>query len=253
MKRRWLLAVCALLMSTTTLAAKLTPVTVFAAASLKESLDAIAADWTRSSGQPVAISFAGSSALARQIEAGAPAEVFISADAEWMDYLQQRQLIDPTSRFDLVGNALVVIAPASSRLHELAPDPSSWQQALGDGRLAIAEVASVPAGRYAQQSLAKLGLWSVVAEQLAPADSVRAAMAFVALGEAPLGVVYATDAIAEPKVRVVARLDNATHEAIVYPVARVSTAADANVRGFLAHLSAPAARMVFADAGFRLL
>lgn len=225
-------------------------ITVFAAASLKESLDEAAAAWTTRSGQKVSISYAGSSALARQIEQGAPADVFISADNEWMDYLQQRKRIDPDSRVDLVGNRLVVIAPAAAALPTLPLKPAAVRQALGEGRLAMAETASVPAGRYGKQALTTLGLWDTVSGRLAQADNVRAAMAFVSRGEAPLGIVYATDAQAEPKVRVVATFPARTHDAIVYPVARVAKTPPAATKGFLAFLRGGEAKAIFKRAGF---
>jgi molybdate transport system substrate-binding protein len=225
--------------------------TVFAAASLQESLDAIAALWTQRSGQPVVISYAASSALARQIEQGAPADVFVSADLEWMDYLQARRLIDPATRVPLARNRLVVIAPAGSGPATLALAANDLAAALGpQGRLALAETTGVPAGRYARQSLEALGLWNAVAGRLAEADNVRAAMAFVARGEAPLGIVYATDAKAEPRVRVVAEIPVAHHAPIVYPAARIVPARAAHADGFLRFLSGPEARAVFERAGF---
>jgi molybdate transport system substrate-binding protein len=227
-------------------------ITVFAAASLKESLDAAAAAWTRQSGQKIVLSYAASSALARQIEQRAPADVFISADGEWMDYLQLRRLIDADSRFTLVGNRLVLIAPAGSKVRRVPLKFAPLRKALGDGRLAVAETGSVPAGMYAKQSLLKLGLWNTVAGQLAQADNVRAAMAFVALGEAPLGIVYATDARAEPRVRVVAIFDDASHDPILYPAARTAHGDAAATRGFLAFLRGATARAIFRNAGFRL-
>lgn len=224
------------------------PITVFAAASLKESLDEAAAAWTRRSGQKVSISYAGSAALAKQIEQGAPADIFISADGEWMDYLQQRKLIDVGTRTDLVGNRLVVIAPAASPLRTLALKPAALRQALGDGRLAMAETTSVPAGRYGRQALTTLGLWDALSGRLAQADNVRAAMAFVSRGEAPLGIVYATDAQAEPKVRVVGTFPQATHPRILYPAAL--TKASPAGRAVLDYLSGPRAMAVFAAEGF---
>ena len=226
------------------------PITVFAAASLKESLDEAAAAWTKRSGQKVSISYAGSSALAKQIEQGAPADVFISADGEWMDYLQQRKLIDVGSRTNLVGNRLVVIAPADSALRTLALKPAALRQALGGGRLAMAETTAVPAGRYGKQALTALGLWETVSGQLAQADNVRAAMAFVARGEAPLGIVYATDAQAEPKVRVVAAIPDKTHDVIVYPLARLAKTPPAATKGFLTFLRGDQAKAIFKRAGF---
>lgn len=231
-------------------AAQPRPITVFAAASLKESLDEAAAAWTKRSGQKVSISYAGSSALAKQIEQGAPADVFISADGEWMDYLQQRKLIDVDTRTNLVGNRLVVIAPADSPLQTLSLKPAAVRQALGNGRLAMAETTSVPAGRYGRQALTTLGLWDAVSGRLAQADNVRAAMTFVSRGEAPLGIVYATDAQAEPKVRVVAAIPGRTHDAIVYPLARVAKTPPAATKGFLAFLRGEEAKAIFKRAGF---
>jgi molybdate transport system substrate-binding protein len=225
--------------------------TVFAAASLQESLDTIAGLWTERSGQTVVISYAASSALARQIEQGAPADVFVSADLEWMDYLQARRRIDPATRVALVRNRLVVIAPAATGPATLALAANDLRAALGPkGRLALAETTGVPAGRYARQSLEALRLWDAIAGRLAEADNVRAAMAFVARGEAPLGIVYATDAKAEPRVRVVAEIPAASHAAIVYPAARVVPAQAAQADGFLRFLSGPEARAVFERAGF---
>lgn len=223
---------------------------VFAAASLKESLDLIAAEWTRESDIRVSISFAASSVLARQIEAGAPADVFICADAEWMDYLQSRKLIAASTRIELVGNGLVLIAPAASQVPALALERSALRTALGSGRLAIGEVDSVPAGRYARQALITLGLWEEVVGQLAQAENVRAAMAFVARSEAPLGIVYATDARAEPRVRVLARFPVSSHERIVYPAASTAAGASKNAGSFLNYLKSPPARAIFEQAGF---
>ena len=227
------------------------PVTVFAAASLKESLDSVSAEWMRRSGQRVVISYAASSALARQIEQSAPADIFISADREWMDYLQQRKCIDPASRFDLVGNTLVLIAPSSAPARPvLLRQPGALLRALGQGRLAVAETQGVPAGRYARQSLTALGQWDALSGRLAQADNVRAAMAFVARGEAPLGIVYATDARAEPRVRVVAVFPASSHEPIIYPAARIIDSPAPAAAGFLRFLRSRQARQAFVAAGF---
>ncbi len=223
---------------------------VFAAASLKESLDQIGAAWSETAGQGVAVSFAGSSALAKQIEAGAPADIFISADSEWMDYLAERKLLEPGSRFNLVGNALVVIAPSSSSIQTLELTDSALRSTLGSGRLAVAEVESVPAGRYAKASLSQLGLWSAVSGSLAQAENVRAALAFVALGEAPLGIVYATDAKADLRVRVVAHLPSSSHAAIVYPAAKVATSTNPGADRFLQFLKSPEPHAILQKAGF---
>ncbi|MFZ4534130.1 MAG: molybdate ABC transporter substrate-binding protein, partial [Alsobacter sp.] len=182
------------------------PLTVFAAASLKTALDEVAPVFTATTGIPVRFSYAASSALARQIENGAPADVFASADLEWMDYLQQRRLVKPESRLNLLGNRLVVIAPADTALRDLPLTAAAISGALGPtGRLATGEVASVPAGRYAKAALQSLGLWTLAEPRLAQSENVRAALSFVARGEAPLGIVYTTDASSEPKVKVVAR------------------------------------------------
>lgn len=227
------------------------PLTVYAAVSLKESMDAVVADWTRRSGQKVVLSFAASSALAHQIEQRAPADVFVSADNDWMDYLQTRRLIDPRSRFDLVSNRLVLIVPADSSIRTInLSKPDSILKALGDEHLAVAETTSVPAGRYAKQLLMKLGLWSALASRLAQGDNVRAAMMFVARGEAPLGIVYETDAQAESNVRVVARFPDDSHHRIIYPVARVAAADSMRATGFLAFLRSPQAQATFRKAGF---
>ncbi len=232
-------------------AAQPEPLTVFAAASLKESLDAVTVAWTARSGQKVVVSYAASSALARQIEQAAPADVFISADAEWMEYLAARHRIDPASRFALVRNALVLVSPAKGGATRVALEPAAIAQALGtNGRLAVAETDNVPAGKYAKQSLTALGLWPALSARLAPADNVRAALAFVARGEAPLGIVYETDARAEPSVRVVARFPASSHAPIVYPAARVATSPVARSADFLAFLRGPRASAIFLRAGF---
>jgi len=254
LSRRIVLAFVLLLGTTATSAevavAAQPSLTVFAAASLKESLDQIGAAWTAKTGQKVAISFAGSSALAKQIEQGAPADVFISADTEWMDYLSARDLIDGNSRFDVAGNSLVVIVPRDSALQTLELTVLAVETALGQGRLAVAEVTSVPAGRYAQESLKHLNLWEGVVKRLAQAENVRAAMAFVALGETPLGIVYATDAKAESSVRVVAALPADTHSAIAYPAAKIARSTTAGAAPFLEFLKAPEAHGILKVAGF---
>lgn len=230
------------------------PVLVYAAASLQESLDAAAAAWTARSGQAVKISYAGSGTLARQIDQGAPADVFFSADRAWMDWLDQRGKIDPGSRRDLLGNTLVLVAPAATARQAVPLTADGLRRALGaDGRLAMADTGGVPAGRYGKESLQTLGLWPAVSGRLAEADDVRGALAFVARGEAPLGLVYATDARVEPRVRVVARLPARSHAAIVYPVARVRAAPAQRSAGFLQFLGSAEAGRLFSGAGFRRL
>lgn len=220
---------------------------VFAAASLKNALDDVAA---LSPARPV-ISYAASSALARQIEAGAPAQVFISADLEWMDYLEQRKLLRPGTRRNILGNRLVLVAPAGSAVKTEIRAGFPLASLLGGGRLATADPAHVPAGKYTRAALEKLGVWDSVAGKLASAENVRAALALVARGETPLGTVYATDAAAEPKVRVVAAFPDGLHAPIVYPVALTAGApASGAAAGFVALLSSPAARKVFEKHGF---
>jgi molybdate transport system substrate-binding protein len=228
------------------------PVMVFAAASLKTALEEAARPFTAQTGISVRFSFAASSALARQIEAGAPADVFASADLEWMDHLDARKRVDPATRVDLLGNRLVVVAPAASALRELALTPEAVRAALGSGRVATGEVTSVPAGRYAKAALEKLGLWGDLQPRLAEAENVRAALAFVSRGEAPLGIVYETDARADPRVRVVAILPADSHRPIVYPFAVTAGAREA-ARRFVAYLSEPPARAAFEAQGFTVL
>jgi molybdate transport system substrate-binding protein len=222
------------------------PVLVFAAASLKNALD----DANTQAPSRAAISYAASSALARQIEAGAPAQVFISADLDWMDYLAQRNLIRADSRRNLLGNKLVLIAPAGSRVQATVKAGIPLPALLGaNGRLALGDPAHVPAGKYAKAALEKLGAWDGVASRLAPAENVRAALAFVARGEAPLGIVYATDAAAEPKVRVVDVFPDGLHPPVVYPAA-LTVLARAPAAEYLAFLRSNTARRIFEKHGF---
>jgi molybdate transport system substrate-binding protein len=225
-------------------------VTVFAAASLQDALKAVAKDFTASTGTAVKFSFDASSTLARQIEQGAPADLFASADLDWMDYVAKRDLIDPKSRINLLGNRLVVIAPKDSSVGELKLDAASISAALGGGRLATGAVESVPVGRYAKLALQKLGLWAGLEGRIAPADNVRAALAYVARGEAPLGIVYATDAAAEPKVKVVATFPRDSHPPIVYPFAATAGAKGEGAARFLGYLQGPKARAIFTAQGF---
>lgn len=224
-------------------------VTVFAAASLKNALDAIMDEFHRQTGKRAVASYGASSALARQIEQGAPADIFISADLDWMDYLEEKNLIRSGTRRNLLGNRLVLIAPAESA-KPVELEAGALKSALGTGRLAVANVAAVPAGKYGKAALQNLGLWGEVSNRLAEAENVRAALAFVARGEAPLGIVYETDARAEPRVAVVARFPDASHPPIVYPVA-VTVASDSAEAGrFLEALRSRAGAAVFAREGF---
>jgi molybdate transport system substrate-binding protein len=198
----------------------------------------------------VTASYAGSSLLARQIERGAPADVFISADLDWMDYLASRGLIDARTRTDLLGNRLVLIVPAESRIAvEIVPG-FPLAQLVGRQRLAIADPDHVPAGRYGRVALEKLGIWTSVENKLARGENVRAALNFVARGETPLGIVYRTDANAEKKVRVLAQFPAHTHPAIVYPAAVTAASKNPSAAAFISYLKAPAARAVFERHGF---
>jgi len=232
--------------------ARAADVTVFAAASLTDALTQIGEAYRHDTGNNVVFSFAASSALARQIEASSGADIFISADADWMDYLDSRGLIARASRIDLLGNRLVLIAPADSRIALTARPHFGIASALGEGRLALADPVAVPAGRYAKAALTSLGVWDEIKNKIVPAENVRVALAYVARGEAPLGIVYATDARAEPKVRVVAVFPDDAYPRIVYPAA-LTKDAKAEARAFLAYLSGARAKAIFAKAGFAVL
>jgi len=230
------------------------PLVVFAAASLAESMESAARAFSRHDGQAVQVAYAGSPALARQIEQRAPADVFVSADTQWMDWLQQRGLVDPASRSDLLGNALVLVASADSPAPalELVPGVDLLPLLGGEGRLAVALTGSVPAGRHARAALETLGAWQSLRPRLAEAENVRAALLLVARGEAPLGVVYATDAMAEPRVRVLATFPADSHPEIVYPVAKVAASTHPLADGFIRWLHSPEAGAIFLQHGFRL-
>jgi len=227
------------------------PLDVFAAASLRGSLDEAATLYERESGQPVRVSYAGSSALARQIEQGAPADVFISADLDWMDWLQARDLIDEATRLELLGNALVLIAPTSAAPPAVNLNPGvDLIPLLGDGHLALALTASVPAGKYARAAFESFGIWRAVQPRIAEAENVRAALLLVARGEAPLGVVYASDAKAEPRVAVLATFPANSHPAIIYPIAILRASQHPKARDFVTWLQQPAALGIFRRHGF---
>jgi molybdate transport system substrate-binding protein len=233
--------------------AQTTDPVVFAAASLKNALDAIAGDWRRETGKHATISYAASSTLAKQIENGAPADLFISADRDWMDFLEHSKLIDTKSRVDLLGNRLVLIAPKDSRVDLVIRPGFDIAGALGDSRLAMADPAAVPAGLYGKAALETLGVWSSVANRVAAAENVRAALLLVARGEAPLGIVYQTDAAAEPGVRVVASFPPEVHPPIVYPIALTAASTNSDAPALAAYLRGPAARARFEAQGFTVL
>ncbi len=227
-------------------------IVVFAAASLKTALDTVATAWAAEAGHTATISYAASSALARQIEAGAPADVVLSADVAWMDHLAARGLIAADTRADLLGNRLVLIGPAGAADIAVAPG-FALATALGGGRLAMADVAAVPAGKYGRAALESLGVWTSVEGSLAQAENVRAALALVARGEAPLGIVYATDAMSDPAVRIVGTFPEDSHPPIIYPVAVTARATSAAARDFVAYLGTAAPQAVFEEQGFTVL
>jgi molybdate transport system substrate-binding protein len=224
-------------------------ITVFASVSLGDVLTEIDDAFRKETGISVRYSFAASSTLARQIESGAPADVFIPADVEWMDYLEQRARIDAASRRTVAGNALVLIAPGTSSVELRIAPGFGLAAALGGGRLATGDPVSVPAGRYARAALTKLGVWHQVADRLVPSDNVRAALAYVSRGEAPLGIVYRTDARLDPKVRIVDTFPAETHPPIVYSAAATGRGLDMVTR-YLDFLSGETARTLFEKHGF---
>ncbi|MDF3607877.1 molybdate ABC transporter substrate-binding protein [Paracoccus sp. DMF-8] len=225
-------------------------ITIFAAASLKDALDEIAADWEKTSGDKVTISYAGSSQLARQIQAGAPADLFISAAENWMDELEKSDSIDPATRTDLLGNTLVLVGAPDAAAVEITDLPAQ----LGDAKLAMALVDSVPAGQYGKEALTSLGIWDALEPHVAQADNVRAALALVAAKEAPYGIVYATDAVAEPDVSVLATFPADSHKPIIYPAAVLKDATAADDAGaFLTGLREEPARKVLEGQGFTIL
>lgn len=228
--------------------------TVFAAASMKNALDDANAAYTKSTGVKVVASYAASSALAKQIEQGAPADVFISADLKWMDYVAEKKLIKPDTRINLLGNKLVLIAPTDSKLDKVTiAKPFDIAKLAGDGRIAVADVKAVPAGLYAKAALESLGGWAAAEPKLAMAENVRATLAFVARGETPVGIVYATDAKVEPKVKIVGVFPDGSHPPVVYPIAATSTTTNAATLKYLDFLRTGAARAIFEKYGFSFL
>jgi molybdate transport system substrate-binding protein len=227
--------------------------TVFAAASLKNALDDTNAAFTKATGVQVVASYAASSALAKQIEGGAPADVFVSADLQWMDYVGGKNLIKPESRVNLLGNKLVLIAPTDSKLDKVTiAKPFDLAKLAGDGRIALADVKAVPAGLYAKAALEALGGWAAAEPKLAMAENVRATLAFVARGETPVGIVYETDAKVEPKVKIVGVFPESSYPPVTYPVA-ATAAAQAEAGKYLAFLRGSASKAIFEKYGFSFL
>lgn len=225
-------------------------VTVFAAASLKDALDEQVRHFETDSRNHVVVSYAGSNALAKQIESGAPADIFISADLDWMDYIDSRKLLVPGTRIDLLRNALVLVEPANKATTLTIVPGFGIAAALGNEKLAMANPDSVPAGKYGKAALERLGVWRAVEQQVVRADNVRAALAFVARREAAFGIVYATDAFAEKNVRIVGAFPADSHPPIVYPAALVASSKSAAARPLLDYLASPAARAIWAQYGF---
>jgi molybdate transport system substrate-binding protein len=230
-----------------------TPVVVFAAASLKTALDETAVAFRAERGVEIKISYGGSLALARQLGQGAPADIFVSADEDSMDEAAKAKAIKPDSRIDLLGNRLVVVAARTSPLQTLPLTAADMTAALGAGKLATGEVNSVPVGKYAKEALTNLKIWEAIEPHLAMTDNVRAALAFVARGEAPLGIVYVTDAAAEPAVKVVATFPDSSHKPIVYPAALTAVSVNPAAAKFFEFLRAPATRALFQRQGFKTL
>jgi molybdate transport system substrate-binding protein len=261
MKRRLLLraALCALALSftlplTAPVKAQEQPILVFAAASLKNALDEIAAEWIKANKTEVKISYAASSALSKQIENGAPADIFISADIDWMDYVEKKNLVRKGTRVSLLGNTLVLIASKDAKVKEVKIAPGfDLAKLLGDGRLSMAAVATVPAGKYSKAALEKLGVWKSVEGKIAEAENVRAALAFVSRGEAPYGIVYRTDAVSEKGVTIAGTFPAGTHEPIVYPFAVLESSKNPKAADFLKAMNTQSARAIWTKHGFATL
>ena len=229
-------------------------ITVFAAASLKTALDQIGADWQAGTGNSAALSYGGSSALAKQILEGAPADVFVSAAPEWMDAVEEAGLIVPDSRVDLLGNTLVLIAHGPGVAPITLDAKTDLAGMLGGGKLSMAMVDSVPAGQYGREALTSLGLWDSVKDSLAQSENVRAALQLVSLGEAPLGIVYGSDAVADVgSVSSIATFPEDSHSPIIYPVAVIAAGGKPEAEMFVDYLTSPQARLVFEAQGFTVL
>lgn len=251
-RRIWLAGALALLLGASPARAD-EPVLVFAAASLKNAVDDAAAAWRGETGKAAKVSYAASNALAKQIEAGAPADLFISADLAWMDYAEKAGTLRPGTRANFLRNSIVLVAPKDSSVSVDLKPGLDLAKALGGGRLAVGNVESVPAGKYGRAALQALGAWDGVRDRLAQAENVRAALLLVSRGEAPLGIVYATDAASDPGVRVVAAFPADSHPPIVYPIAQMKDSANPDAAAFLAYLKSPAARGFFERQGFTVL
>jgi molybdate transport system substrate-binding protein len=226
---------------------------VFAAASLKNALDDINRQWQKETGKRAAISYGSSSALAKQIEQAAPAQMFISADLDWMDYVAKKSLIRPETRSNLLGNRIVLIAPKDKAQPIEVEAGFDLAKVLGDGRLAMANVDAVPAGKYGKAALEKLGVWASVSGKTAQAENVRAALLLVARGEAPAGIVYRTDAAAEANVGIIGTFPEDTHPPIIYPIALTASSTHPDAAALLAYVRSAKARPFFEAQGFTVL
>ena len=229
------------------------PITVFAAASLKDVMEDIGQAYSAAGGSVVQFSFAGSSLLAKQIEGGNHADLFASADLNWMDYLSEKKLVKPATQVNLLSNRLVVVAPRTAALTMLDLSASNLSSALGEGRLVTGDVNSVPVGVYAKSALQKIDLWQTVEPKLAQAENARAALAFVVRGEAPLGIVYLTDALAEKGVKIVAMFPESSHEPILYPFAITASSKNPESVKLLNFIQGDSAKTIFEHAGFIVL
>lgn len=225
---------------------------IFAAASLKTALDEISAEWIKGGTAQPRLSYAGSPALARQIDRGAPADIFLSADLDWMDYVEKKNLIKPATRVNLLGNRIVLIAARDSGV-SASLTAADLTKALAGGKLSMANTDSVPAGKYGKAALQKLGIWNAVQADVVQAENVRAALVLVARGEASLGIVYSTDAAAERSVRVVAEFPADSHPPIIYPMAELKESKHPDARAFLSMLMGTQARAIFEKQGFTSL
>lgn len=226
---------------------------VFGAASLKNALDDADAQYQRDAGHKIVVSYGASSTLAKQIENGAPADIFISADLDWMNYVAQHELIKPETRFNLLGNKLVLIAPADSGIALTIAPNFPLAQTLGNDRLAMADPSAVPAGKYGKAALEALGVWSSVSSKIAPAQDVRATLLLVARGEAPLGIVYQTDAAADKGVKIVGAFPESTHPPVIYPIAVTAASTNPGAAAYIGFLKSPSARPAFEKQGFVVL